>query len=333
LVAQERAWNAVPIQRFRADPFSRNSNFEWISMHKDTVENQMAMNIAFIGLGKMGSGMARNLMRAGHQLTVYNRNQEKAKAFVVDGARLASSPADACKGAEAVLTMLADDAALEEVTFAENGIASALAAGAVHISHSTISTSLARRLEGEHSRRAQHFISAPVFGRPEASESKRLIVVAAGGSAPVERVRALLDAIGRRVFVAGSEPWQANAIKLYGNFMILSMVETFGEAFASIRKSEVDPHLFLEIMNELWGSPVYKNYGSTIVDEKFEPAGFALKLALKDIRLALEAAEDRAVPMPLASLIRDHLLSALAHGEGEIDASALARVAARNAGL
>ncbi|MGA8595744.1 MAG: NAD(P)-dependent oxidoreductase [Bryobacteraceae bacterium] len=291
------------------------------------------MNIAFIGLGKMGSGMTRNLMRADHQLTVYNRNKEKTKGFVTDGARLANSPADACNGAEAVLTMVADDAALEKVTLAENGIASALAAGGIHISHSTISTSLARRLDAEHSRRGHHFISAPVFGRPEASESKRLIIVAAGASAPVERVRALLDAIGRRVFVAGSEPWQANAIKLYGNFMILSMVETFGEAFASIRKSEVDPHLFLEIMNELWGSPVYKNYGSTIVDEKFEPAGFALKLALKDIRLVLEAAEDRSIPMPLASLIRDHLLSALAHGEAEIDASALARVAARNAGL
>jgi 3-hydroxyisobutyrate dehydrogenase-like beta-hydroxyacid dehydrogenase len=287
------------------------------------------MNIGFIGLGRMGVAMARNLLRAGHRMAVYNRSREKAEALGSEGARVAGSPAEAARGAEVVLTMLADDAAVREVVFGENGVAGAMAAGAVHISHSTISTALARDLAS-----AGHaYLSAPVFGRPDAAEARKLIVVAAGPADQVARCRPLFDAVGRQTVIAGTEPWQANAVKLCGNFMLGSMLEAFGEAYAMLRKSGVDPHIFLDTMNGLFASPVYANYGGMVAEERFEPAGFAVKLALKDIRLALAAAEECAAPMPLASLVHDRLLAALANGQGAMDWSSLTRVAAREAGL
>lgn len=293
------------------------------------------MKLAYIGLGQMGSGMAHNLLRAGFELSVYNRTRAKAEAFAnaTHGVRVAASPADACRDAGAVLSMLADDHAVEESVFGENGIASGLGRDCVHVAHSTISTKLARRLASMHASRGQHYLSAPVFGRPEAAESKRLIVVPAGAPEIVERMRPIFDAVGRATFIAGAEPWQANAVKLCGNFMLASMLETFGEAFATLRKSGVAPHRFLEIMNTLFASPVYQGYGAAIANGKFQPAGFALKLGLKDVRLALEMAEECASPMPIASLVRDRMLSAVAHGQSESDWSSVAEVSARAAGL
>jgi 3-hydroxyisobutyrate dehydrogenase-like beta-hydroxyacid dehydrogenase len=293
----------------------------------------MVMDVAFIGLGKMGSGMARNLLRAGHRVTVHNRTRSKADALAADGARAVDSITDAVRDCEVLVTMLADDEAIEQTLFSNGGAASLLKAGAIHIGCSTISTKLARRLAMEHGKRGQSYISAPVFGRPEAAEAKKLLVVTAGPAEILHRSEAVFDAIGRQTFVAGAEPWQANAAKLCGNFMIASMIESFGEAYATLRKANVDPHMFLDVMNALFASPVYANYGRIIADEKFEPAGFALKLGLKDIRLALATAEECQAPMPVAGLIRDHLLSAMALGEAELDWSGLARIAARNAGL
>lgn len=281
----------------------------------------------------MGSGMARNLLRAGHEVVVYNRSREKAEALVADGASVADSPAAACRASEAVMTMLADDQAVEQVVFGENAVASALPAGAVHISCSTISIAMARRLAAEHQRRGQKYLSVPVFGRPEAAESKNLLVVAAGPPEVVEHCRPIFDAIGRQTFIAGSDPSQANAAKLCGNFMIAAVIEAFGEAFATLRKAGVSPHVFLEIMSTLFGSPVYANYGRLIADQKFEPARFALRLGLKDARLVLEAAGEFSSPMPFASIIRDHFLSAMAHGQADLDWSSVSRVAARNAGV
>lgn len=281
----------------------------------------------------MGTGMARNLLRAGHELTVYNRSRDKAEALANDGARIGGSPAEASRDADAVFTMLSDDQALSQVVFGDGGIASGLKKGATHVSCSTISVALARRLEEEHRKLGQHSITAVVFGRPEAAEKKQLVVVAAGDPAIVESLKPLLEATGRRSFIAGDQPWQANAIKLCGNFMIASMLESFGETFATMRKAEIDPHLFLDVMNELFGSPVYKNYGQIVADEKYQPAAFALKLGLKDVRLALEAAHELNVPMPFASIIRDQLISAMANGQEALDWSSLAKVAARNAGL
>jgi 3-hydroxyisobutyrate dehydrogenase-like beta-hydroxyacid dehydrogenase len=291
------------------------------------------MKIGFIGLGKMGTGMARNLLRAGHQLKLYNRTREKAEVLVKEGASVVNSPAEAATDTEAVFTMLADDPALGEVVFGEKGLAATLRPDTVHISSSTISVSFARKLVEEHAKRAQTLVSAPVFGRPEAAESKKLIVILAGEERAVQRCRALADAIGRRTFVIGREPWQANVIKLCGNFMIASMLEAFSEGFAAMRKAGIDEHYFLEAMVELFGSPVYKNYGTIIADRKFEPAGFGLKLGLKDVRQVVELSGELNAPMPFASVVRDHLVSALAHSQENLDWSSLSLVLARAAGL
>jgi 3-hydroxyisobutyrate dehydrogenase-like beta-hydroxyacid dehydrogenase len=291
------------------------------------------MNVAFIGLGRMGTGMARNLLRAGHQVAVYNRRREEAERFAGEGARVAGSPADAARDAEAVLTMVSDDRAVEEVVFGARGIASAMAKDCIHVSHSTISAALARRLTAEHTRRGQRYLSAPVFGRPEAAASGKLLIVAAGSTELVDACRPLFDAIGRQTFVVGAEPWQANVAKVCGNFMIISIIEALGESYTTLRKAGVHPQAFLEIMNALFGSQFIANYGRTIAQEQFEPALFALRLGLKDIRLVLQAAEECAAPMPLASLVHDHLLAAVAGGLGEMDWSAMTRVLARNAGL
>ncbi len=281
----------------------------------------------------MGAGMARNLLRAGHTVAVYNRSRDKVDALVADGARAAESPADACRDAEAVMTMVADDHALDEIVFGRHGILAALKEGCAHLSHSTISTALARKLTGEHAQRKQGYLSVPVFGRPEAAETKKLVVVAAGTSELIERCRPLFDAIGRATYVVGDEPWQANVAKLCGNFMVISAIEAFGEAYATLRKAGVAPQVFLEIMTTLLGSPVLTNYGRAIAEENFEPAGFALRLGLKDVRLILAASEECTSPMPLASLVHDHLLAAVAQGQGDMDWSSMTRVVARNAGL
>jgi len=281
----------------------------------------------------MGAGMARNLVRGGHQVAVYNRTRAKSEALAAEGARVALSPAQAALGCEAAFTMLADDASVEEVIFGNEGLISTLARGAVHIASTTMSTALARRLGAEHARRGQQFISAPVFGRPDSAENKKLIVVAAGPQDVVTRCQPLFDAIGRQTFVAGKEPWQANAVKLCGNFMIAALIECFGETNAILRKAGVAPQLFLDIMNMLIGSPIYASYGRMIAEEQFEPAGFALKLGLKDVRLALATADELIAPMPLASLLKDQFLAALAAGQGDLDWSSAARVASRNAGL
>lgn len=291
------------------------------------------MKVGFVGIGQMGAGMARNLLRAGHEVAVYNRTRPRAEALRSDGGRVVDSPADAARDAEAVFTMLADDSAVAQVVNGESGLASALKPGAAHISSSTISVALGRQLAEEHARRGQTFLVANVFGRPEAAEKKLLIVVAAGDQAQVERFRPLFDAMGRKTFIAGAEPWNANAMKLCGNFMIACMLETFSEAFAALRKMGLNHHEFLGIMNELFNSPVYKGYGQIVADERFEPAGFELKLGLKDVRLALEAAEGAGAALPFGSVIRNNLISAIAHGQEKLDWSSIALVAARAAGL
>ncbi|HYZ85965.1 MAG TPA: NAD(P)-dependent oxidoreductase [Bryobacteraceae bacterium] len=291
------------------------------------------MKVGFIGLGKMGTGMVRSLLRAGHQVWVYNRTRDKAEALAKEGAQVAPSIAELCRASEAVFTMLSDDSAVENVVFSEGGLAASLAHGAVHISSSTISTAMARRLMAEHARRQQGFISATVFGRPDAAEAGKLLVVAGGPPDLVERLRPLFEAVGRQTLLAGGESWHANAVKLCGNFMIACVLEAIGEAMATLRKADVGPHRFLDVMNAFFGSPIYENYGRIISDERFEPAGFELRLGLKDIRLVLETAQECEAPMPMASLIRDHFLSAMALGQENLDWSSIAKVAARNAGL
>jgi 3-hydroxyisobutyrate dehydrogenase-like beta-hydroxyacid dehydrogenase len=204
----------------------------------------------------------------------------------------------------------------------------------VHVSLSTISADLSARLTAAHREAGQHFVAAPVFGRPDVAGAGTLVIVAAGDDAAVAQARPLLEAMGQKVFVVGAEPVKATIVKLGGNFLIASMLESLGEAFALLRKSGVDPAQFLEIVNgHLFRSPVYENYGTLMAKQRFTPPGFRLRLGLKDVRLVLAAAEQAAAPMPIASLVRDHLLSGIARGKGDLDWSALALVIAENAGL
>jgi 3-hydroxyisobutyrate dehydrogenase-like beta-hydroxyacid dehydrogenase len=233
-----------------------------------------------------------------------------------------------------LITMLADDAAVEAALFGEGKGLSALGQGAVHISMSTISVALSDRLAEAHRNAGQSFVAAPVFGRPEAAAAAKLFVVAAGPEAELKRCQPLFDAIGQRTFIVGDKPSAANLVKLSGNFLLAAMIECLGEAFALTRKGGVDPHAYLEILtNTLFSAPAYKTYGTIIADQKYEPAGFKMSLGLKDIRLALAAADALSAPMPVASLVHDHFLSGVAQGKGDSDWSALARLAATNAGL
>lgn len=292
------------------------------------------MKVGFIGLGNMGSAIARNLIRAGHDLTVYNRTQSRAEPFASLGARIAETPSEAAAAAEVLITMLADDAAVEGVIFAPGNAIQALPAGAVHISMSTISVGLSRRLAEAHKERKQHYVAATVFGRPDVAAAGKLFIVVAGPAEPIERCRPLFDAIGQKTFMAGEEAHAANVIKLAGNFVITTVIESLAEAFSFSRKSGVDPHTLLNILtNSLFPGPLYQTYGNLIASDRFEPAGFKLPLGFKDNRLLLAAAEEARVPMPMASLVHDRFVTALARGLSESDWSAIARLSAENAGL
>jgi 3-hydroxyisobutyrate dehydrogenase-like beta-hydroxyacid dehydrogenase len=292
------------------------------------------MEIGFIGIGQMGRGMAANLLAAGHRLRVYNRSPDKLAPLLEQGAQAASTPREAAAGAELVFTMLADDAALEAVCAGEAGLFAGLGKGAIHVSSSTISVALARRLEAEHAARGQRLLGAPVFGRPDAAAAAQLFVVAAGPAEDLSRAQPALEAIGQRLFVMGEAPWMAHLVKLAGNFLIAATIEMLGEAFALIRKNGVKPEAFLDFLsNSLFAAPVVRNYGRIIVEERFKPAGFRLPLGLKDVKLALAAAEGAEMPLPLASLLRDHFLTLLAQGGADLDWSALAALAATQAGL
>ena len=290
------------------------------------------MKIGFIGLGNMGSAMASNLVKAGHEVTVYNRSRGKVDALAAEGARPAASVADSCHG-DAVITMLANDEAVEGIVFGDDGIVSSLAPGATHVSASTISVALSERLTAAHAEAGQQFVAAPVFGRPEAAQAAKLFVVVAGPPAAVEALSGVFDAVGQRTFVVSEEPKTANLVKLSGNFLIVSVIETLGEAMALVNKAGVDKHQYLDILtSSLFDAPVYKTYGGLIAGEQFEPAGFAASLGQKDVRLVLAAAEDLQVPLPTASLLRDRFLALLARGGAHLDWSAVGALAAWEAG-
>ncbi len=291
------------------------------------------MNVGFIGLGNMGHPIAENLLKAGHTLVVYNRTRARAESLASQGARVAATPAETCRG-DVVFTMLADDAAVEAMVLGDGGIVASLPRGAVHVSISTISVALSTRLAEAHARAGSFYVAAPVFGRPEAAAAAKLFVVAAGPAAALARCQPFFEAIGQRTFIVGERASAANVIKLAGNFLLAAVVESLGEAFALVRKNGIDPAQFLDLItSSLFTAPVYKTYGSIIAREGYQPAGFQLPLGLKDVRLALAAAESVQVPLPLASLVRDHMISALARGYGNSDWSVIAKISAENAGL
>ncbi|HEX4172778.1 MAG TPA: NAD(P)-dependent oxidoreductase [Acetobacteraceae bacterium] len=291
------------------------------------------MKVGFIGLGQMGAGMASNLLKAGHDVVVYNRTAAKAAPLIAQGAKAVASVAGACHG-DAVITMLANDPAVESVMQGSTGVIANLAEGALHISSSTISVALSQRLTEEHAEAGQHFVAAPVFGRPAAAAARELFVVAGGEAAAVDAAMPLLQGIGQKVFVVSDTPKTASLVKLSGNFLTASVIESLGEALALVSKAGVNQQQYIEMLtSSVFDAPVYRTYGRLIAGGRFEPAGFAAPLGHKDIRLLLAAAEDLLVPMPLANLLHNRFLALLAHGNDQLDWSAIGRLPAAEAGM
>ncbi|MGH8149011.1 MAG: NAD(P)-dependent oxidoreductase [Steroidobacteraceae bacterium] len=290
------------------------------------------MKVGFIGLGSMGSAIARNLVNAGHEIIVWNRSPESALKLAEAGAGLAKRPEDALR-ADVLLSMLANDGAIRDVGL-DGPLLAHASPGLIHANLSTVAVAFAKVLADQHATRGVGYVAAPVFGRPDVAAAGELTVIAAGKSEHIAKLRPILDVIGRRTVVVGDVPERANLFKVAGNFMIASVIESFGEALALVRKGNIDASLFYEVMTTgLFAAPVYKGYGRLIVEEKYEPAGFALRLGLKDVDLALAAGSERAVPMPLAKLLHDQFVEAMGSGLAEKDWSALAGLIARNAGL
>jgi 3-hydroxyisobutyrate dehydrogenase-like beta-hydroxyacid dehydrogenase len=290
------------------------------------------MKTGFIGMGRMGSAMAANLVKAGHDVTVFNRNPEKSRPLLELGAHQATSIAGACDG-EVVITMLADDAAAARIVLADDGIVGKLRRGALHISMSTISVALSKDLAQAHARAGQRFVAAPVFGRPEAAAAAKLFIVAAGDPAAVETCQPLFGAMGQKTLSIGTEPSAANLVKLSGNFLLAAAIEALGEAVALVGKAGVDRQAFVDLLTStIFPAPTYKTYGELIAADKFEPARFAAPLGFKDIRLTLAAAESLRVPMPVGSLLRDRFLRLLAQqGGDDLDWAAIGGLATQDA--
>lgn len=292
------------------------------------------MKIGFLGLGKMGSGIAANLVRAGHEVTVWNRSAQKAEQLVAQGAVLAKTPKAAASGRELVMTMLGDDAALDQVLQGNDGLLEGLDRGALHVSLSTIAVSTAERVTALHADRGQRFLSAPVFGRPDAAAAAKLFIVAAGAEPDFNTANALFPSISQRVFYLGKIPSSANLVKLCGNFMILAAIECMAEAMTLALKGGVPKKEFIEVMTgTMFDSPIYRSYGEVLVEERFKPAGFAAPLGLKDMRLVGQAGETLRVPMPVLNVLRDHLLQAIGSDGEDIDWSSIGRTVAKNGGL
>jgi 3-hydroxyisobutyrate dehydrogenase-like beta-hydroxyacid dehydrogenase len=289
------------------------------------------MKVGFIGLGHMGAAIAQNLLFGGHELAVYNRTPEKAKPLVRQGARLATDIADAC-GGDVVVTMLADDAAVESIAFGDQGIVASLRPGAIHISMSTISVALSERLTVAHAKAGRQFVAAPVFGRPEAAEAGKLFIVAGGDPAAIDHCMPLFQEVGQSTLRIGNKPSAANLVKLSGNFLTATVIEALGEAIALVSKAGIDRWMYLDFLTStLFTAPVYKTYGGLIANEHFAPAQFAAPLGFKDIRFTIAAAEELRVPMPLASLLHDRFVRLLAQGGEDLDWSGIGQLAARDA--
>ncbi len=277
------------------------------------------MKIGFLGLGNMGTPMARRLLAAGHELRVWNRTERRTEPLIREGAIAAATPAEAELGADTVITMLFDDTANEDVLFGANGLMDALSPGALHISCSTISVALSERLTQEHARRGHEFVAAPVFGRPNVAEAGRLWIVVAGAETAVAKARPLLEPLSRGISVVGSEPRQAHAVKLGGNFLISAMIHSLSEAFVYAAGQGIDPGIFLETVNSaLFQSPFYAAYGNVMLHPPEHP-GATIELGEKDLRLLREAAAASGTRLGLADSLAAVFTRAKAAGLGRED--------------
>jgi len=293
------------------------------------------MKVGFIGLGRMGKGMAGRIQGGGHELTVYDVVREATADFAAAGARVADSVADLCKGNEIVVTMLVEDSAVLDVVLRSGGMRDSLPAGAIHLAMGTYGVAAIRTLADAHAKAGQLLVAAPVLGRPDLAASGQLGIVAAGPADSVKRCEPVLSLIGRRTFLSGAKPESATAIKLANNMVLGAAIVAQAEAFSLVRKYGVAPQVMYEVMTEglFAGSPAYKGYGKTMVDETYDNVGSPIQVGLKDALLILAAADLARVPMPTLDVYRDRLLGAIAHGDGDRDQAVLAREQARASGL
>lgn len=290
------------------------------------------MKVGFIGLGAMGSAMASNLVAGGHAVTAWNRSDAATEKLVSLGAKAASTPDRAAQG-DVLHSMLANDQAVREV-FIDGGLLDAMDPGIVHVNHATISVALAKQLAEEHAKRGIGYVAAPVFGRPDVAAAGKLNILVAGQASAIEKAKPLLELMGAKLWPMGDAPERANVVKLAGNFMIVTAIESMAEASVLARAYGVSAADFIGLMTStLFASPVYQGYGKSIAEQRFTPPGFALPLGLKDVMLAQDAGHAAQVPMPLAGVLRDSLLEAMADGAESMDLSALARVSERRANL
>ena len=292
----------------------------------------MTERVGFVGLGHMGAPIAGNLLHAGHALRVYNRTASKADPLVAKGAERASSPAETVTPGGIVVSMIADDAAMEAVTEGPDGILSRLGASGVHVAMSTLSPALAERLAKAHREKGAYYVAVPVFGRPDAAAARKLWACAAGDKDAVARVRPLIEATSQGVFDIGDDPSAANVVKLGANFLIAAAMEAMAEAFTLAEKNGVPRERMAEVIGKtLFACPIYQGYGAAIAAHRYSPPGFALRLGLKDVNLALDAAAGSRTPMPLAHLVQQRLVSAMAHDRADLDWAALALGASEDA--
>lgn len=290
------------------------------------------MKIGFIGLGGMGQGIAANILKAGHDVVVWNRSPEPVAALKTQGAVAATSPEEALQ-TEALFSMLANDAAMKAVGL-NGALLEKAPKGLVHVNMATVSTAFAEELTQLHAEHGLGYVASPVFGRPDAAAAAKLTVVAAGAREHIAKVRPILEVVGAKFAVVGEKPVQANLFKISGNFMIAAAIEAMGEAAALLRKGGVDPAVFFDVLtNANFSAPVYKIYSKIIADQSYDQAGFKLSLGYKDAGLTMAAAKEFGAPLPLASMVHDHFMEAVAAGWEDKDWASLGKLAAERAGL
>lgn len=293
------------------------------------------MKVGFIGLGRMGKGMAKRILDSGHDLAVYDVVREATAEFGTAGARVASSVKELCGDREVVVTMLVEDATVMDVALTSSGMRDSLPSGAIHLAMGTYGVATIRALADAHSKANQILVAAPVLGRPDLAASGQLGIVAAGPKEAVQRCREVLQVIGRRIFEAGTKPESATAIKLANNLVLGAALVAQAEAFSLVRKYGVEPQVMYDVMTDglFAGAPAYKGYGKTMVDQTFDKVGSPVFVGIKDANLILAAADIARVPLPTLDVYRERLLGAIAHGDGDKDQAVLAREQARACGL
>src|SRR5437867_26352 len=293
------------------------------------------MNVGFIGLGRMGKGMARCILEGEHDLAVYDVVREATAEIATAGARVASSIADVCKGSDVVITMLVEDATVLDVALGAGGMRDTLPSGAIHLAMGTYGVATIRTLAAAHAEANQILVAAPVLGRPDLAAAGQLGVVAAGPAEAVRQCDPLFQVIGRRTFQAGTKPEAATSIKLANNLALGAAIVAMGEAFSLVRKYGVAPEVLYDVMTDglFAGAPAYKGYGKTMVDETYDLAGSPVQVGMKDANLISAAADIVRIPLPSLNVYRDRLLGAIAHGDGDKDQAVLAREQGRACGL